>query len=655
MRTDGAVAPPPAANPPAARSTPARAAPPAQIPATRPTGSAPTAGHPPRGPTAAAKYRDSRGGKVAELPSISGNTIVLYARGLDALPALGGDRERRIRTWSICGNDYVGNGVAGITYKVIASGLLDDILARAFAPVSLGPDLTAWLRRLSSDTMADTAWRGSGRRGRVRKLDQVVLSDEIPGALIESDRIGNCLQARAYVPFTSRHGAKSNLAFGDRPPHVVRQQANAPSGECAPAAKHPYAGRPASPHSPPVPITADLRRQSTIQPRRPNEAPRDSDKARQSGTAKVRPRGPGESVVDASKDYEPEPIDIDPASLQRHRDWKVKAEEEEAARKKNKAEWERQREQEQKEREENGDDEFELRDGGSAATKRAGLDTVYEAKMSHAEPISVAFRDFTATQLSPPPPKPVPTAPADAHSPARRNRHRSSAQERRAQQRRLTAAPAPVHPPRQTPTARLGTTRASSATPGAAASASSPAAPAHSKAAAASVTDGPAAEAATASSGAAAEPLTSPSTGLPPAAGATGRSATGAAASSTAGVPSPTLASPHQEAASAADPSRKREPEAPPTDVACVGPLVCMLWLSMQLSLGFVTAAYRALTVQRVERGEAGVKLVSKAALERNGISGEHGRLASYSEESSTGAGLKNDPLMKVSTHTHRS
>lgn len=66
-----------------------------------------------------------------------------------------------------------------------------------------------------------------------------------------------------------------------------------------------------------------------------------------------------------------------------------------------------------------------------------------------------------------------------------------------------------------------------------------------------------------------------------------------------------------------------------------------LYWFGAELSAGFTTAAYRALTVARLNRAEAGIKLVSTAAKERNGINQEHARFVRFSDPGEMGKGLK--------------
>ncbi|GAA5868452.1 hypothetical protein JCM3774_005385 [Rhodotorula dairenensis] len=512
----------------------------------RPVGTVVGAGQAP-GPAAlaaAAQPRRGRGAKVQKLPLGFGNYVLLLASGLDALAALGGDRPRRVRAWCLAGTDYFRSGIRGVTYKMLASGLLDDLLARPFTPMTLARDLEDVLARLASANEVDRAWRGSGRFGRVRKFDKGEVPADAVDKLVEASRIGNGLVARAYIDADGVYDVLNDLEYGARATPADRDKRTAAEGGAAPAAAHAYFGRPTRQGEERSRPATNPRRANPIQPPRPNEG-----ESTRPAKSRIRPHEPGESLVTASLDYAPEPVDIDAESLRRHREQVAKAEARAAEYAANKAEWDSIREKEQRERAERGDDETEARTG---TEKKAGLDTAYEAVMTHAEPISAAFRTFTAEATLPPTATPGEEAVVTGNQ---RSRHRSGNQQRKAQQGRMTEAPPP------------------------------------------------------------------PSSSAPPSSRAQG------------GGEKTT--------------SSSRTPDPPPNGAASVDTLVSLMWLSIQLSTCFVTAAYRALTVARLDRKEAGVRLVSAGAMERNGIAREHGRLALFGDPTYKGEGLANDPVYR--------
>lgn len=223
------------------------------------------------GPAAAARPRISRGGKVAQLGRQAGNYTLLLGRGLDGLAALGGERRRRVRAWSLAGNDYVRRGVHGVSFKSLASGLFESILAKPFDSATLEGRIRKVLEQLSSSAKQDQAWRGSGVGGRVRKLDRIVISGLLVTKLVESERLGNGLQADCYISSSHVSPSASQLDYGNRPPIVARDPNPTASSARAPEATHDFICRPADPSGSPEPTQTNPRRENPIQPRRPKE------------------------------------------------------------------------------------------------------------------------------------------------------------------------------------------------------------------------------------------------------------------------------------------------------------------------------------------------------------------------------------------------
>lgn len=120
------------------------------------------------------------------------------------------------------------------------------------------------------------------------------------------------------------------------------------------------------------------------------------------------------------------------------------------------------------------------------------------------------------------------------------------------------------------------------------------------------------------------------------------------ASSSSTTARSPTAPSSAPSTAPASSSPRRARPT-PPQQTASLGDLAKLYWFGAELSVGFITSAYRALTVARLNRGEAGIKLVSTAAKERNGISREHAHFMTFVDPTEMGKGLRMSDEEKVS------
>ncbi|GAA6022625.1 hypothetical protein JCM8202_005022 [Rhodotorula sphaerocarpa] len=429
-------APPPAPSAPFRIPTPPPAAGEAAASAPAPGAETAAAAQPrqhttPRGPVVAAKARKGRGGDKQTLPDIVGRYILLRASGLDALPALGADRRERIFAWALTDNDYLRGGVGGFTFNVYSTGLLRPFLSTPFSdPTAFERELGELVRKLGSTSAEHAVWR-NGAKVKKRKSGQ--LDAGVASRVLEAIHIASGVQAAGYISEAGRRFLATGLDYGERPPTLERGG----------SLRHGYLGRPDPDQSGialPRLDRANPRFVNPLQPRRPASGAKAFP-----STARFKPRAPGESIVNAAQEYEPEPREINPQALAEHRAQRAQQEERRQAATKQRAEWEKARAKEQQELRDRGDDEFELQGGRSTLPR---LEDRYAGVMSHEQPCGAVFRDFTSAEIVAAKPASAESRrPATAGRSPKHTRHRSGAQQKQAKQRRITRPP-----PRETAT-----------------------------------------------------------------------------------------------------------------------------------------------------------------------------------------------------------
>ncbi|GAA6016975.1 hypothetical protein JCM8202_004501, partial [Rhodotorula sphaerocarpa] len=277
-------------------------------------------------------------------------------------------------------------------------------------PTAFERELGELVRKLGSTSAEHAAWRGGAK---VKKRRSGQLDAGVASRVLEAIHIASGVQAAGYISEAGCRLLATGLDYGERPPPLERGG----------SLRHGYLGRPDPDESGialPRLDRANPRFVNPLQPRRPASGAKAFP-----STARFKPRAPGESVVNAAQEYEPEPREINPQALAEHRAQHAQQEERRQAATKQRAEWEKARAKEQQELRDRGDDEFELQGGRSTLPR---LEDCYAGVMSHEQPSRAVFRDFTNAEIvNAKPASAASRPPATAGRSPKHTRHRSAA------------------------------------------------------------------------------------------------------------------------------------------------------------------------------------------------------------------------------------
>lgn len=388
---------------------------------------------------------------IENLPTESGNSILVYARAFDALAGVGDDRDARVRIWALTGTDFLRNGVAGFGRKLFASGLADDLLVGEWTAEIVHDKVNRLLARLSSPDPDDVAWRGSGRAGRMAKTSVSTISLEVASRVFEAYQIGMGEEVD-YTPVADM-GPIAHLAEIDdeaAPPRMSRHDERpVRHGLDAQQPLFPYRGRPdAAGSGTPAesPKVDEHPRKANILHAEPRHAGPDRPDA---SRLQVRARAPGPSVVNTLRSIRPEFEVPRLEEFMKQEAGRNRRAQQKADKKAKKERIKDEEEEERAKKEELGmiDDKAEITD---PAEKTASLNSIYDVASSHELPLDSTMR-FLAATSAPVAPSSAPapstsTAPPSAPAPSTSSR-RSGARRRSAQAHRLTTAIPTAHRP----------------------------------------------------------------------------------------------------------------------------------------------------------------------------------------------------------------